>query len=1354
MYKILVMNFFPAFFPPASGGELRYFNIYNELSKYYDVTLLSPTYSNHSFKVIEHNSSFREYRVPKEFIHDELHMQLDQEDVGSEVSALVCALSARTPNMYHKYYNDLYKESDIIVHEFPYMLEYDLYFGLDNKPRIYNSHNYESNLIKQIWKGTDAAKYIKYIGDLEKNLVEKADIVFATSAEERETFIYNFNVDEKKVKLAPNGINPGKLDRDKKLIDKQNKINTFFIGSAHPPNVEAVNFIIHELADNLPEVKFNIAGSCCDSFNNVKKSNVNLLGKIGEEEKNILFKNADIAINPMFSGAGTNLKTLEYLSAGIPLISTNTGVRGLGLINGQHFIEADKNNFVKKLKDIIHNSDSLTNIASSAKQFINKTYSWDKIAEDISLEIKALKPEKPDKKTIIVLNDFEVAQPISGGEIRINKLYSQLANYYQIVLLCLNQHGYITKTQIKDSFVQISIPKTKEHIQEETHINAQYWISATDIVNSYMCIQNELLMKVYHNLYDTTSLIVASHPYMIMMVDDYCEKPVIYESHNLETQLKKSILEGHPQYKKLIKQVELIEKRACEVSLFIISVTDNENELFNEFCNGTKKEIVTIKNGVELKESNYDDLQFSSVRNLFGKHPVIMFIGSAHQPNVEAASFIINTLAPQLEHCYFIVIGSVCDAFTDQGADNVLLFGKLDDLYKQALMKISDVAVNPMLRGSGSNLKLAEYFSKHLPTVTTPFGARGFHIKNNEHAIICNLDEFGEKIEYLLENEELQERLVKKSYEYVVKELDWTVLARKYYEVLEEKIFNEDVKKRVLVITYRFTDPPLGGAEVYLSKVLQEISKIGDFSIDIATLNIHSLYNKFHFSIDYTTDNNYRFYKERQGLNVYKFKVDDLPENVQYENCVKLFRCWMEESIESSISFINQYSNPILLGGWYFPEKKETSYEVWSGEDAIVFVGDSTEVILNGYSPKKRELTITSGERVVYSSKVKGKFSIYIPKVSTSVLRLNIQPFYAEGDPRALGIRVKSIQCILNDEKVELDLSVSYRDILKNNDLDSYVNELIRIANKRDEKMDYLFQSTRGPVSSELDNWLDKNIKKYDVILGHSVPFHTSVLATKYAKKYEKPVILLPHFHLDDEFYHWKSYYDAMRESSGVIIFPKVAMDLFYNKIKVKDYYLPGGAVSKEECCDVSSSAFMRKYNSDVPFALVLGRKTGSKNYKWAIEAIEKLNKGDKKCNLVIIGKDEDGEEIHSEHVRYMGELRREEVLGALKESFCLVTMSESESFGMVILEAWMQKKPVIVSEKSYASVELVQDGVNGLLANQDNLSEKVKLLLNDRELAEFMGASGYQKVSTEYTWEYLGNQFNEIFRDQISKRL
>jgi glycosyltransferase involved in cell wall biosynthesis len=50
---------------------------------------------------------------------------------------------------------------------------------------------------------------------------------------------------------------------------------------------------------------------------------------------------ADVSINPAVSGSGVNIKLVEYLAAGAPVVSTTLGSAGLGLTPGQDLLVAD-----------------------------------------------------------------------------------------------------------------------------------------------------------------------------------------------------------------------------------------------------------------------------------------------------------------------------------------------------------------------------------------------------------------------------------------------------------------------------------------------------------------------------------------------------------------------------------------------------------------------------------------------------------------------------------------------------------------------------------------------------------------------------------------------------------------------------------------------------------------------------------------------------------------------------------------------------------------------------------------------------------------------------------------------------
>jgi glycosyltransferase involved in cell wall biosynthesis len=88
--------------------------------------------------------------------------------------------------------------------------------------------------------------------------------------------------------------------------------------------------------------------------------------------------------------------------------------------------------------------------------------------------------------------------------------------------------------------------------------------------------------------------------------------------------------------------------------------------------------------------------------------------------------------------------------------------------------------------------------------------------------------------------------------------------------------------------------------------------------------------------------------------------------------------------------------------------------------------------------------------------------------------------------------------------------------------------------------------------------------------------------------------------------------------------------------------------------------------------------------------------------------------------------------------------MSESESFGMVILEAWKFGRPVIVNKHCAAFSDLVENEVDGLLVDINDLEKSVRSLVLNPKFADEMGKNGQIK-SHKYNWSKVKSDFNEI---------
>ncbi|KAG1081530.1 hypothetical protein G6F40_015454 [Rhizopus arrhizus] len=92
-----------------------------------------------------------------------------------------------------------------------------------------------------------------------------------------------------------------------------------------------------------------------------------------------------------------------------------------------------------------------------------------------------------------------------------------------------------------------------------------------------------------------------------------------------------------------------------------------------------------------------------------------MMLASWHGPNLEAVDVLIRH-AEELKHVDFCIIGSASGAFKDRVLpENVHFLGMVTDDEKDALLGAATFAVNPMVSGGGSNLKLLDYMASGAP---------------------------------------------------------------------------------------------------------------------------------------------------------------------------------------------------------------------------------------------------------------------------------------------------------------------------------------------------------------------------------------------------------------------------------------------------------------------------------------------------------------------------------------------------------------------------------------------------------------------------------------------------------------
>jgi glycosyltransferase involved in cell wall biosynthesis len=116
------------------------------------------------------------------------------------------------------------------------------------------------------------------------------------------------------------------IEEDLKLI--------FVGGESHKPNADGLRWFLKNIWRSLqtlqPRIKLTVVGLWSEAFkNSLEYSGVLFKGLLSDNQLAEEMLQSNVGIAPLRFGAGMKRKTLNYLSHGLPTISTSFGVQGL-----------------------------------------------------------------------------------------------------------------------------------------------------------------------------------------------------------------------------------------------------------------------------------------------------------------------------------------------------------------------------------------------------------------------------------------------------------------------------------------------------------------------------------------------------------------------------------------------------------------------------------------------------------------------------------------------------------------------------------------------------------------------------------------------------------------------------------------------------------------------------------------------------------------------------------------------------------------------------------------------------------------------------------------------------------------
>ncbi|MDY0042337.1 MAG: glycosyltransferase, partial [Desulforhabdus sp.] len=400
-YRIAVLDMQPID-PPVGGGRLRLFGLYHNLGNNLSVNYVgSYDWPGASSRKHRLSTSLMETDIPLSDAHFEVNNKWSRFVHGRTIIDSVFGMMGHLSVEYMKAVRNVLAESDVVVFSHPWV--YPLVRTLIEDLKLvvlYDAQNFEGLLRMELLDdGSVGTEISKHVIITEFELAHRADGILACSKEDCRLFKSIYGIDDRKLHLVPNGVyssmiippSPMQKSEAKAELGLKGEV-AIFIGSMYKPNVEAAKVICASLAPALPNVNFIICGGVSEAQGLLRlKSqiphNVHFVGPVTEQKKKKYLWAADLAVNPMSSGSGTNIKMFDFMTAGLPVVSTPVGARGIEAEEGtRSFLVCDLADFPAGIESVIKDDTLRAELSQGGRLLVKSRYSW----EDISPRLGSL----------------------------------------------------------------------------------------------------------------------------------------------------------------------------------------------------------------------------------------------------------------------------------------------------------------------------------------------------------------------------------------------------------------------------------------------------------------------------------------------------------------------------------------------------------------------------------------------------------------------------------------------------------------------------------------------------------------------------------------------------------------------------------------------------------------------------------------------------------------------------------------------------------------------------------------------------------------------------------------------------
>ncbi len=321
------------------------------------------------------------------------------------------------------------------------------------------------------------------------------------------------------------------------------------------------------------------------------------------------------------------------------------------------------------------------------------------------------------------------------------------------------------------------------------------------------------------------------------------------------------------------------------------------------------------------------------------------------------------------------------------------------------------------------------------------------------------------------------------------------------------------------------------------------------------------------------------------------------------------------------------------------------------------------------------------------------------------------------------------------------DLTVRFFPVNEDRDLETFIRIQTSISQgspvPREEEEAWIRNSVN---SRDLMQHLRASIDDYDLLLAGPYLFGvTWSVATAHPDK----TLLVPCLH-DEPFAYLEIFHDMLRQARGCLFNARAEQTL----AEALCAFPPerGRIVGMSiDTFNADPNAFARRHNIQRPYLLYSGRRESMKGTPMLTDYVDTFcRRTGRDLMLVMTGSGPieapDSLLPHLLDVGFVSETEKHEAMaGAL--AFC--HPSRNESFGIVLLEAWLAGRPALVSSGGAVLVEHCRACGGGLwFSNYPEFEAELLLLMDQPDLAATMAQQGKAYVQSVYSQRAIDRRF------------